>query len=319
MEDNKINRVLIALDVSNFEYMVIWAAFNKWMKTYPEDSSFIKSAEETNQDDLPNLLNINTFKRVLHLTTQQKLENITWIARNNHQTELDIADGIDIVLTEDSNIDGNFRKLKYPEYKAQRKLTPKQYNVPVIKEYIQDVIFKELEVEDKMGFKIIKVDNCESDDIIAVLMNRFNNYMCRIILSADKDFLQLEGVHQYDMWGKKIERKIKSHEEYEMTNIEYLIWKILRGDISDNIKNVFPKIGEVKSYKLIKDVPRLKQLLKEDQEAAKRYLLNKKLIDFSQIPKDIEEKIYCIIQNKLSVISKKEQVEKFTLEGCMEL
>jgi hypothetical protein len=316
---NKENRILVAMDVSNFEYVTINAAFNKWRDLYPEDSSHILPPKETDQNNLPNILNIDSFRKILSITTQQKLDSLNWILKNNHQNEIDIADGIDFVCTEDSSINNNFRKLKYPEYKAQRKLIPKSYNVSVIKEYVQDVLFKELEVEDKLGFKIIKVDGCESDDIIAVLMKKYNEYLCRILISSDRDFLQLENVYQYDWWGNKIERKIKNHEEFEMNSKEFLLWKILRGDVSDNIKNVFPKYGDVKSYKLVKNKSLLKKMLCESQEANNRYKLNKFLIDFRSIPLDVEEKISKILTEKMSIISKNESVEKFTLESCIEL
>jgi hypothetical protein len=314
----KENRILVAMDVSNFEYVTINAAFNKWRELYPEDSNHILPPKETDQNNLPNILNIDSFRKVLSMTTQQKLESLNWIIKTNHQSEIDLADGIDFVCAEDSYIHNSFRKVKYPEYKAQRKLTPKSYNVSVIKDYIQDILFKELEVEDKLGFKIVKVDGCESDDILAILMKKYNDYICRILISSDRDFLQLENVYQYDWWGNKIERKIKNHEELEMNSKEFLLWKILRGDISDNIKNVFPKYGDIKSYNLVKNKVLLKKMLCENQEATNRYKLNKFLIDFRLIPIDIEEKIYKILEEKLSTISQNESVEKFTLESCME-
>lgn len=315
---NNENRILVAMDVSNFEYVTINAAFNKWRELYPEDSNHLLPPKETDQNNLPNILNIDSFRKILSVTTQQKLDSLNWIIRNNHQNEVDIADGIDFVCTEDSSINNNFRKIKYPEYKAQRKLIAKSYNVSVIKDYIQNVLFKELDVEDKLGFKIVKVDGCESDDIIAILMKKYNDYLCRILISSDRDFLQLENVYQYDWWGNKIERKIKNHEDFEMNSKEFLLWKILRGDVSDNIKNVFPKYGDVKSYKLVKNKLLLKKMLYESQEANNRYKLNKFLIDFRSIPLDVEEKISNILSEKMSIISKNESVENFTLESCIE-
>ena len=65
----------------------------------------------------------------------------------------------------------------------------------------------------------------------------------------------------------------------------------MKGDVSDNIKSVFPKCGDVKSYKLVKNKPLLREMLSESQEANDRYHLNKLLIDFRSIPKEMEEKI----------------------------
>lgn len=305
------------MDVSNFEYMTINAAVNKWKQYYPDDSGFLLPPKETDQSNLPNLLNIDSFRKTLSITTQQKFESLNWIIKNHHQSEIDMADGIDVFCTEDSVLTNNFRKKKYPEYKAQRKLQPKSFDMFSIKEYVQDVLFKELEIENRLGYKIVKVDDCESDDIIAVLMKKYNNYLCRILISSDHDFLQLEGIHQYDWWGNEITRKVKGHDDYVMDSKEYLLWKILRGDLSDNIKNVFPKCGDVKSYKLIKDKPKLRQLLKEDVEAYNRYKLNKILIDFESIPKEMEDRISTVLEEKMKMVSQKEKVEEFSLDNCI--
>ena len=314
----KINRVLIVADASNFEYVVVHSAVSKWYKDHKDDDALcLKSPLETDQENLPNILTIDSFKRVLHKETQSRLESINWIAKSNHQLDLDCADGIDIIFTEDSKLSGNFRKKLYPQYKAHRSLVLHNFNIPVVKEYIQDVIFKELDIENKFGYKIIKVENCESDDIIAVLMDYYKNYACRILISNDKDFLQLEGVNQYDMWGKKVQFKLKNHDDFTLQPMEFLYWKIIRGDLSDNIKNVFPKFGDVKSYNLVKDRQKLKQMLTESQEAAERFMMNKKLIDFREIPTEIREKILTVIKEKMDQKSDKEQAEEFSASKCM--
>lgn len=322
MEDSKekINRVLIVMDVSNFDYYSIYSASGDWYRYNTDEfNSIVKPKNETDQDNLPNILVSDNFRRILHKTVQKKLESLNWIARNNHQDELNLSEGIDIVFTEDSSLDQNFRKKLYPEYKAQRKLIPKQYNVSVLKEYIQNVIFKELEIEKRYGYKIIKVDGCESDDIIAVLMKKYDNYACRILISSDRDFLQLENVNQYDFGGNRIERIVKGNEDYVLNTKEYLLWKILKGDPSDNIKNVFPRFGDIKSYRLVKDKPTLKKMLSESQEAYNRFKMNKTLIDFREIPPEIEEKIYKAIKTKMDEINVKHEIEEFSLNSCMEI
>ena len=318
-EEKKNNRVLLVLDVSNFEHVVLNSAHSTWAKKHPEDSTIIKSVNDTDQDNLPNLLTVDSFVRVLHKEVQDRLESLKWIAKSHHQDEIDVADGIDVVFTEDSPVSENFRRKLYPEYKAQRSLLKYNFNKPVIKAYIQDVIFKELDIENKLGYKIIKVQGCESDDIIAVLMNNYRNYSCRILVSSDRDFLQLEDVNQYDMWGKKVKFHVKFHEDYKLETKEFLYWKIVNGDKSDNIKHVFPKCGDVKSYRLIKDKATLKRMLMEDQEAAERFMLNKKLIDFREIPKEMEERILKAIEEKLGTPSQKEEVERFSVESCLSI
>ena len=144
MEEKKNNRVLLVLDVSNFEHVVLNSAHSTWAKKHPEDSTIIKSVNDTDQDNLPNLLTVDSFVRVLHKEVQDRLESLKWIAKSHHQDEIDVADGIDVVFTEDSPVSENFRRKLYPEYKAQRSLLKYNFNKPVIKAYIQDVIFRSL-------------------------------------------------------------------------------------------------------------------------------------------------------------------------------
>jgi 5'-3' exonuclease len=323
-EKERLNRVLVAMDVSNFIYFVIFLAEKQWGLNYRREWETVFGEDiERDPGESPDLLNFDHFRMALRNVVQKRLEAINWIVRNAHQEEVDLADGIDIVLSEDSPLDESFRKTLYPEYKANRKLMVHKYNVPVIKRYVLNVIFKELEIEERYGYRIVKVDGCESDDIIAVLMRRFDNYALRVILSSDKDFLQLDGVYQYTMSGMPVERKIVSNNlaktEYPMTPNEFLLWKIIRGDVSDNIRNVFSGYGEIKAYQLMRDKNTLRRMLSESQESYNRFMLNRKLIDFREIPKELEEKVYAILKEKLLRKTRVEEVEEFSLKSCMEL
>lgn len=319
-QKGKLNRVLVVADASNFEYLVAHSAFSSWIKKYPQDTKKIESKIELiDQDNLPDLLLFDSFRRELHLTTQNKLSYLDYLIKGHHNYDIYLADGVDFIFTEDDRLTGNFRKLKYPEYKANRKVAKKRFDIYKVKDYIRNVIFPDIDVE-KHGYTFIKVKDCESDDIISVIMNRFDNYKLRILLSSDRDFLQLDGIIQYDMLGHKLQRNINGKREYTMTAKEFLLWKIVCGDKSDNIGHVFNGVGDIKSFKLIKDKEKLKQMLKEDQEAAKRFMLNKYLIDFASIPKDIENNIYNIVNETLETKRKtREEIEEFTLESCMEI
>jgi 5'-3' exonuclease len=144
-------------------------------------------------------------------------------------------------------------------------------------------------------------------------MKKYNDYMTRIIISADKDFLQLKDVVQYDCWGKKIEISINGVDD-EINRKDYLLWKIIRGDLSDNIKNVFPKYGDIKSWKLVKDRDLLKRMLTESNDSVERFKRNSQLIDFRHIPEDYTNKILEIVDNKLQEINKSDD---FSLEDCL--
>jgi len=227
----------------------------------------------------------------------KRLETIDWLTKSNHQAEIDAAKRIDIVFAMDDYLMKNFRKELYPEYKAQRILAPKSYNVFAIKRYITDVIFKELEIEEKYDYHMISVEGAEADDVIAcICKNLAKDYMLTILYASDHDFIQLENVKQYNLFGQKIECKVGNE---EVTPKEYLLSKILLGDGSDNIGKVFSGVGPKKVLKLIRDKGLLKSKLQESQDSAKQFLLNKKLISFDYIPKDLENHIVEVASKKL--------------------
>ena len=73
--------------------------------------------------------------------------------------------------------------------------------------------------------------------------------------------------------------------------IQIIDAKAIEGDKSDNIESVFTRVGPKKALNLARDLESLKNKLKEDQTAAKRFSLNKKLIAFTEIPKQLTESI----------------------------
>ena len=120
----------------------------------------------------------------------KRLEMIDWLTKSNHQAEVDMASRIDIVFAMDDHLKNNFRKSLYPEYKAQRILQPKSYDVYAIKKYITDVIFKELELEEKHDYHMISVEGAEGDDVIAcICKNLAPDYMLTVLYASDHDFI----------------------------------------------------------------------------------------------------------------------------------
>ena len=63
------------------------------------------------------------------------------------------------------------------------------------------------------------------------------------------------------------------------------------GDKSDNIQQVFTKCGPKTALKLVKDKDELRKRLNESQDASKQFLLNKKIISFKEIPKELTDAI----------------------------
>lgn len=286
--DNK--KFLIAIDGSYMMYTIIFGSVKDFTEQYPADAAyFIKPIEECDQNNLPDLLNCDNYKKVLKKYVLKRLEEIDQIARDNFQDEINECQDIDIVFAMDDRLKNSFRKDLYPEYKAQRALVKRQYQIQPIKDYIVNVLFKELDVENSCNYRIIKIDGAECDDVIAVLAKDISpRYSKTLIIASDHDFLQLENVTQYNMFGKEVVRDLGG----EIVNAkDYLLGKILMGDKSDNIKSVFNRCGPKTALKLVKDKNALKTMLKESQDANERYQLNKKLISFTSLPDELSKSI----------------------------
>ena len=103
---------------------------------------------------------------------------------------------------------GNWRKDYFPQYKANRKKYREQSDIN------WDEAFRVLsevrdEIKENFPYKVIQIDHCEADDVIGVLASNtqeFGQYEDVLIISADKDFMQLQkypNVHQYNPIQKK--------------------------------------------------------------------------------------------------------------------
>jgi len=102
------------------------------------------------------------------------------------------------------------------------------------------------------------------------------------IISSDKDFKQLisKKTHLYD----PIKRKFIK----ESNPRSYLKKHILMGDGVDNIKSCRKRLGPKTAEKLL---PNLEGYLEVDDDLRARYEFNKKLIDLSELPSDIDDAI----------------------------
>lgn len=286
------NKILIVIDGSYFSYYSLFAAVRKWQMRDPNSyKQWMKPANETDQANLPNILNCPEFKKFLKGCTMKKLEAVDWVLKENHQDDFDLASRVDILFAMDDDLGNSFRKQLYAPYKAQRAVRPKQFKVHEARNYIAGVIFKELRVEEKYGYHLLKVYGAEGDDVIACALKNTAGYFKKFLIASDRDFLQLEGVEQYALDGKKVLRKTDKNASYEMTPSEYLLYKIILGDSSDNIQKVFPGCGPVRSKELALNKKLLKERLKGDQLAAKQFLMNKKLISFKEMPTELEDQV----------------------------
>ena len=191
-----------------------------------------------------------------------------------------------------------WRREVYPNYKAGRKATREK------SEHDWDTIFSMLhtikdEIRSFLPYKVIELETAEADDIIATLVKRTQNEVGPnhkkkiLILSGDKDFIQLHGpnVKQYNPVLNKFVGKGEDPTIYIKEHI-------LKGDRSDGIPNVLSDdnvfiegrrqrpLSKKKIESWVNEV-----FMTFTEEEQKNYNRNRQLIDLSCIPPKLEEKI----------------------------
>jgi len=144
-----------------------------------------------------------------------------------------------------------------------------------------------VKLTDLIGIKNIFPGHLEADDVIAYLSKNLDGK--KIIISVDRDFIQLvnEKVSFYSP-VKKIVLDINNFQkEHDMTPVEYLFYKAIIGDSSDNISGI-QGYGNVKGVKLAKEIVRYKnnevlpeKTIKIIEEASEIISHNIKLMDLS--------------------------------------
>lgn len=174
-----------------------------------------------------------------------------------------MSDPTKVVVIFDGIGGSNARRNLYPEYKANRNSSRiTNHNIFSSKdeesESINNQISRLIQYLQCLPVTVISIDGLEADDIIGYLANKFQAHdetQKVTIMSADKDFLQLvsDKVHCYSPTKKKIYTPKDVLEEYGVSSSNFLNYKILMGDTSDNI----PGITGLGPKKLIKLFPEL--------------------------------------------------------------
>lgn len=297
-----VKKVLLLIDGSFLSFVVNYRAFKSWSQQYQSmDTCIIRSPDESDQDNLPDLVNESRwFKKCLHNATVDKLNGIATIIENATGLLYPNTTLVDTIIAKDSKLSKSFRYSLYPEYKLTRKIQRSkrgQYKIGPVFDELYTHAFPEVFGEHTVQ---LSVDGAEGDDIIAsiALSQRIaEEYEKIILISSDRDFLQLQidrNVSQYDAKGELVVPHIKTtnNEIVNITPKQALMIKIISGDSSDNIKPIKPKIGENRAYKYItENFDSFKKMLKEEPEVAEHFILNSKLIDFKNIPVELSQKI----------------------------
>ena len=159
------------------------------------------------------------------------------------------------------------------------------------------------ELKEHFPYKVLEVYGSEADDIIATLVKTVKLDNKNLILSSDKDFIQLHGLH-VDQFSPVTKKILNGGDP-----LKFLREHIIKGDRSDGVPNILSADDTFITEKRQK--PIRKTMLSELTEAldtwepdklfqlakcpkdtwVRNWQRNETLIDLNKIPTDITKKI----------------------------
>jgi len=270
-ERSIMNPTFIFVDGSYYCFYRYFALLNWWKNAHPETII---------EDPYQNKNFVDKFKKTF-------VENLSGL-----QKKLKIPKTTKpiLVIGKDCKRENIWRMELFPKYKSNRDQVGFMGG-PFFKMAYEEELFQ------KGGAQaILKHPKLEADDCIALsvkhLVNKYPD--CQIyIITSDRDYLQLasSNVHLFNLAFKNIAEKSSSAKD----DLEI---KIIMGDTSDNIPAVFPKCGLKTAQKCIEDPEFFKKKMAGNPDYYAQYELNKKLVDFNEIPEQLVAEFMDTLKNK---------------------
>ena len=211
------------------------------------------------------------------------------------------------IIVFDGKGGSNRRRKIFPQYKMGRKMSHRlnrTHDFLTREEEKKMMIFqlnRIVEYLECLPVTLINMDGIEADDVIGYCAKHiFDNKST--IMSTDKDFLQLidENIRVYSPTKKKMYDEEKVVEEYGISSHNFLLYRMLDGDVSDSIPGIkgvglksllkyFPFLENSHKYTIqdvIKSAKAKKDIYKLCEEITKsgdKLVLNEKLMDLDNV------------------------------------
>ena len=192
----------------------------------------------------------------------------------------------------------NWRRGYFPQYKANRRKSRDDSGFDWAEAFRIMHKVKD-EIKENFPYKVIHLEGCEADDIIGTMVEHtqeFGQYEEVMIVSSDKDFLQLQKYGNVRQWSHIPKKEIK--DPHPKLN---LIDKILSGDTGDGVPNVLSgddtfvngerqtPLSKKKKQAIIEDLTDGELLYAASWY--RNYQRNETLIDLTKTPNDLKNKI----------------------------
>ena len=262
----------ILIDTSYLIFYRYFALLQWWRIAHPED-------------DLGNPAENTEFKEKFIKQIVESVDNIKRSLKLHSNRRQNPP--VKVLLARDCPRKNIWRNEYFTQYKGTREKDDDFMGGEFFKMVYRDKLLE------RTGADMILYENfMEADDIIAVTANYIKDnhkgeYRIYIIAN-DMDYLQLwdNTCDIVNLQGKYLVEKKNSYRDGDKN----LFMKIVLGDKSDNIQPVFKRcsVKEAESYY---EDPDIFAKRVDEEDCYERLLLNKMIIDFDEIPEELQDKI----------------------------
>lgn len=263
---------LILVDTSYTSFYRYFATV-KWI-SYSDKKLYAEKTQIKNYDWGENLKFIEKYNKMY-------LESISKLVGKN------VFANSEIIFCMDSPQETLWRNQLDDNYKGSRVDLALKHNFKNVFKNTYQKLIPSL-VSNNKNIHSIRIPQLEADDIIGTITKYYEKKYPKInvyVVSNDTDFLQLGRANLFICNYKQ--KKVISMNKNQATIM--LNYKIINGDKSDNIDPIYPRLKTSVKEELAKNNAKLKQFLISNTEAKLKYKLNKKLIDFNEIPRDMQK------------------------------
>jgi len=151
----------------------------------------------------------------------------------------------EIILATDGK--KNWRKLYYPDYKANRSITKNDSDVN-FEEFFEELDLILEAIKENFPFKVLAVEEAEADDIAGVISINHGDELDITLVTSDHDWLQVQAHNKIRVWDP-IKKEDQYLTEFDSKIIEtcdgpvsrFTLKHALIGDKGDNVPTITGK------------------------------------------------------------------------------
>ena len=166
------------------------------------------------------------------------LQSIGYAIKNTKPTR--------VIICFDGKGGSSKRRKLFPEYKANRKVRKRLTRLDSFNNQEDESVSMKNQIRrltqylDALPITVIAPENIEADDAMAYLSQQVYPESQFYIMSTDKDFLQLvdDRVQVWSPTKKKYYFNETVLEDFEIPAYNFLLYRIMKGDLSDNIPGI---------------------------------------------------------------------------------